>query len=416
MTIRLTTDRSATAHIVRASGGGVVVPSHVGDLLATQASGDSEQFSQLSRNYPRTAAALRRAGWLDDEIIHRRVPEGPHLQRVQIEALLTCNLSCSYCYSTSGPGRRERLSHEEIMDVINQADAMAVQQIDFTGGEYLMTPRWRDQVARARELGMIVTVHTNGTLLTPAVVQTLRDLSVAYVQVSADSHLDEVHDTARGHRHALRRTLTGLDRLHEAGIDCRISLMVHRGNVTTMGDSIRFFSDRYPDFLINIDRVIGTTQAADDFGVSNETFWNVVSPYLGDRVLPSKACGTDISVETFEPECGVYYSYLYLTAEGEVAACPTMTSREEPQFTGPNIRDTSLWDAWYKNDMMTSLRYTNCENVTSCPAGSSCGGGCRSNAYNDTGWLTGPDCIACNKNKNPGTAFIDFASLYARVR
>ena len=338
------------------------------------------------------------------------------MKRVQIEALLTCNLSCHYCYSTSGPGRRERLSHEEVMDIIDQADAMAVQQIDFTGGEYLMTPGWRDQVAHARELGMIVTVHTNGTLLTPAAVQTLRELSVAYVQVSVDSHLAEVHDAARGHRHALRRTLTGLDRLHEAGVDCRISLMVHRGNTTTMGDSIKFFSDRYPDSLINIDRVIGTTQAANDVGVSNETFWDVVSPYLGGRVLPSKTCGTDVSTETFEPDCGVYYSYLYLTAEGEIAACPTMTSREEPQFAGPSIRDTSLWDAWYENDMMTSLRHTNCENVTSCPAGGSCGGGCRSNAYNDTGRLSGPDYIACNKNKNPGTAFIDFASLYARLR
>ena len=73
------------------------------------------------------------------------------------------------------------------MDVINQADAIAVQQIDFTGGGDLMTPRWRDQVAYARELGMIVTVHTNDTLLTPASVQTLHDLSMAYVQVSADS-------------------------------------------------------------------------------------------------------------------------------------------------------------------------------------------------------------------------------------
>ena len=130
---------------------------------------------------------MRQVGWLDDIIVHRRAPEDPHLQRVQIEALLTCNLSCSYCYSTSGPGRKERLSHEEIIDVINQADAMAVQQIDFTDGEYLMIPRWRDQVAYARELGMIVTVHTNGTLLTPASVQTLHDLSMVYVQVSADS-------------------------------------------------------------------------------------------------------------------------------------------------------------------------------------------------------------------------------------
>ena len=73
------------------------------------------------------------------------------------------------------------------MDVINQADAIAVQQIDFTDGEYLMIPRWRDQVAYARELGMIVTVHTNGILLTPASVQTLHDLSMVYVQVSADS-------------------------------------------------------------------------------------------------------------------------------------------------------------------------------------------------------------------------------------
>ncbi|MFB9777510.1 hypothetical protein [Brevibacterium otitidis] len=93
----------------------MVVPRHVGDLLAAQAAEDSEQFGQLSRDYPQTAATLRQAGWLDEEIVHRRVPEGPHLKRVQVEALLTCNLSCSYCYSTSGPGRRERLSHDEVI-------------------------------------------------------------------------------------------------------------------------------------------------------------------------------------------------------------------------------------------------------------------------------------------------------------
>ena len=60
------------------------------------------------------AAALRQVGWLDDIIVHRRAPEDPHLQRVQIEALLTCNLSCSYCYPTSGPGRKERLSHGKL--------------------------------------------------------------------------------------------------------------------------------------------------------------------------------------------------------------------------------------------------------------------------------------------------------------
>lgn len=416
MTIRVTIDDSATAHIVRPGGGGVVVPRHAGEMLVAWADRDGEQFRRLSHNFPQTAAAMQRAGWLDEHVVHRKVPKAPHLKRLQIEVLLACNLSCGYCYSTSGPGRKERLSHREVIDVIDQADAMAVQQIDFTGGEYLMTPGWREQVAHARELGMIVTVHTNGTLLTTSAVEALRELSVAYVQVSVDSHLEEVHDAARGHRHALRRTLAGLDRLHDAGVECRISLMVHRDNVDTMADTIEYFSERYPSFLINIDRVIGTTDAAKAVGVSNETFWGVVSPYLGERVLPSKACGTDVSAETFEPDCGVFYSYLYLTAEGEIAVCPTMTSREEARFAGPSIRDTSLWDAWYTNEMMTGLRHTNCENVTDCPAGSSCGGGCRSNAYNDTGRLTGPDYIACNKNKNPGTAFVDFASLYARVR
>ena len=68
----------------------------------------------MIRGRKSAAAALRQVGWLDDIIVHRRAPEDPHLQRVQIEALLTCNLSCSYCYSTSGPGRKERLSHGKL--------------------------------------------------------------------------------------------------------------------------------------------------------------------------------------------------------------------------------------------------------------------------------------------------------------
>jgi radical SAM protein with 4Fe4S-binding SPASM domain len=341
----------------------------------------------------------------------------PHLKRMQIEVSLRCNLSCGYCYSMSGPGHRNHLSTRQILSLIEQADSLGVLGIDFTGGELLLHPDWREMVALARSTGIAVTIHTNGTLIKQETAAALKLLGVGAIQVALDSHIAEIHDLSRGHRGALERTLRGLDLLAEQQLPTRLSIMAHRGNIDTLSQTIIFMRRRYPRAIINIDRVIATGGAlSTDTGLGAQEFWEFLKPYLSSSVRAGRVCESPGS-ESFEPECGVAYSYVYITAQGEIAACPTMTSRESPAFQGPAIGDgpvgQALAHAWYDSAFFTGFRHTNCENVAVCPAGSACGGGCRSNAYAESGRVTAPDVVACNIRKNPTKVFVDFPKRYA---
>ncbi|CAM3351868.1 radical SAM protein [Stackebrandtia soli] len=387
-----------------------VVSGAVGALLGRLREGDE----LARREYPEATAALESGGWLAPDVVFRKTRPGPHLRRVQIEVSLRCNLSCSYCYSMSGPGRKQAMSSDLIRSLVEQADAMGVVTIDFTGGELLLDREWRSYVDIAWAAGMDITIHTNGTTITADDVRFFQDRHVSAVQVSLDSHVEEVHDAARGHRGALRRTLRGLDLLTEASVPVRLSLMAHADNVDSLGETIEYMAGRYPKAMLNVDRVVATGGAlACDNGLTARRFWQFLTPYLSGNVRAGRVCESP-ALSDFEPECGVAYSFVYITADGEIASCPTMTSRENPDFQGPDARISTLSEAWYDSAFFNGFRYTNCENVTSCVAGQFCGGGCRSNAYVETGSLTAPDVVACNTNKNRTKVFVDFPTRYAR--
>jgi radical SAM protein with 4Fe4S-binding SPASM domain len=403
-------------YLVRAGRIRQVMPGEVGMTTSKLRTGDTEA---LHTPFPAAATRIQKFGWHRDQTIFRVVPRPPHLKRVQIEVGLRCNLHCAYCYSTSGPSQRRRIESDDILRLIHQADDLGVLALDFTGGEFLLDPSWANYLALANELGFSYTVHTNGTLFTPRRLKTLARYAPTAVLVSLDSHLADIHDRARGRSGALARTLAGLDLLQQhTDLPVRITLMAHSDNLSTLDDTIGFLRDRFPSAQLNIDRVIPVGGAVESGqSITAEQFWKVLSPRLaraqGTEVTTGRICKTTVS-EDFEPDCGMAYSFVYVTADGEVASCPTMTGREEARFRGPLISD-GLGEAWYDSDLFRRTRFLNCENVLKCPAGAACGGGCRSNAYAETGRLAAPDVIACNvhKNNREDREFIDFPLNYS---
>lgn len=359
-------------------------------------------------------------GWLSrDGVLQgclRVVQKDPLLRRVQIELSLRCNLSCSYCYSESSPARHESLDTADVMRILAQAEECGVTWIDFTGGEFFLFPDWEAILEYARALGLVVTLHTNGTLLTERHVQSLVDNNVRHIQVSADSHLAAVHDRARGHRGAFDRLMRGVRLARASGVDVTVSLIAHKNNRDHFLDAVRWFADQ--DVKVIVDRVVpvgGGIEA--DLSLTTSEFYTLIAPLLSsERVNAGKICQTPGSAGVrVEPDCGVAHSFVYITAAGEYALCPTMTSREADTFAGPSVRAMSLAAAWETSDLFTRLRYTNCENTQHCPAAPECGGGCRSNAYVETGRLTAPDALSCNTHKNRGPVFIDFPTLYRQL-
>jgi MoaA/NifB/PqqE/SkfB family radical SAM enzyme len=138
-----------------------------------------------------------------------------------------CNLECPFCFEGSRPGdaRLERVTLADLRPYIEEARALGVRRLVFTGGEPLIV---KDIV---RILGCALGVApclvlTNGTAPLLRRVQQLDLLKsqpcAPAFRVSIDYPDAERHDAGRGWGN-LRRSLEGLALLHQRGFEVSVT-------------------------------------------------------------------------------------------------------------------------------------------------------------------------------------------------
>ncbi|PYE39164.1 radical SAM protein with 4Fe4S-binding SPASM domain [Rhizobium sp. PP-F2F-G20b] len=364
-----------------------------------------------------------RAGIIDGDLnvnaIIREAPKGPHLKLLQIETLLRCNLYCSYCYCEAGKERPEALSSLQLGEILSDADRLGVLDVDFTGGEFFLRSDWKELIQEARRRCFHTSIHTNGMALTERNVAFLAEHAVKKIQISADGMDAETHNSVRGHPASFQMLLTGMKRAQEVGIPVVVNLMIHNKNVDQVRDAYRFYSDLGASIIVDWIAPFGSAQK-EGLGIELQTYVNALLkvPELRSLVEASRPCGRDLGMShnDIEPYCGVGQSYLFVTATGEMAICPTLTSREDSKaFNGPLLSDISLYEGWLSHPYFDRYRFVNCRNVSTCVAGTECRGGCRATAYIASGGdVSSPDIIECNVNKNATMNYVDFAERYAK--
>lgn len=141
---------------------------------------------------------------------------------IQVAGLL-CNLRCAHCFNASGPGERgmASLSREEVKALLDEAEALGVRDVVFTGGEPFLLPDMADIAIDALRR-FPVTILTNGTLLAPRIVDRLaraaRDSRFSLeIRVSLDAPAEAENDAIRGGG-SFAKALDGAARLEAAGI------------------------------------------------------------------------------------------------------------------------------------------------------------------------------------------------------
>lgn len=125
-----------------------------------------------------------------------------------------CQLNCIHCgvkgYATTG---KVELTTEELRDVIRQAHRLGVYLVNFAGGEPLMRNDIVELVEYTAKQGLIVSISTNGLLLSQAMAYQLKNKGVAFINVSIDSVYPEFHDQ-------LRKSVGSFQKAKEAIISC----------------------------------------------------------------------------------------------------------------------------------------------------------------------------------------------------
>lgn len=144
--------------------------------------------------------------------------------------LRRCNLNCRHCYSTSAnTDFKGELSTDEALAVLGQLTAARVPALILSGGEPLLRPDLYEIAARARQLGLHLSLSSNGTLLDATHAARLHAAGFDYVGVSLDG-MEATHDRFRRCPGAFRQALGGLRAARRAGLRVGVRMTLTEAN------------------------------------------------------------------------------------------------------------------------------------------------------------------------------------------
>lgn len=163
----------------------------------------------------------------------------PKLKYLFFELTDACNMACLHCGSNASPCNKRYLPYELIdktmLSVSSKYDPREIM-ICLTGGEPMLHPDFYKIAARARELGFMCGITTNGTLIDEAAAKKIRDSGISAISVSLDG-TRELHDWFRNSEGAYDRAVRGVKNLTavaEDRIAVQITTVVHKGNIAEL--------------------------------------------------------------------------------------------------------------------------------------------------------------------------------------
>ena len=176
----------------------------------------------------------RSQSWSYTPTGERRGYIDPHaLSELWFHTGTVCNLACPFCLEGSKPGddRLGRMTLAEVRPLIDEAVALGVEQLSFTGGEPFVIRDMIAILAYAAERRPCL-VLTNGTLPLHRRMDQLRALADAAnpirFRVSLDYPDRALHDAGRGEG-SFDQALEGLAMLHGAGFGVSVARQMKAG-------------------------------------------------------------------------------------------------------------------------------------------------------------------------------------------
>ena len=110
-----------------------------------------------------------------------------------------CNLNCIHCYNFGGISTKHELeiipNYKNIIDRVVQA---GINHIHLLGGEPLLVKGLLDLLHYAHRKDVFISINTNGTLLTPNLINELIQSNVSQLTISLDGATESTNDDIRG--------------------------------------------------------------------------------------------------------------------------------------------------------------------------------------------------------------------------
>lgn len=161
---------------------------------------------------------------LSQKIIRLRIPFSGGL-----EITSRCNLRCVHCYlcpATAPRPERPEIEKERVCAILDEVRDAGCLHLLITGGEPLLRPDFRDIYEHAKRIGMLVTVFSNGTLITEGLLELFADLPPCNFEISLYGATAEIYEAVTRVRGSFRACIRGIEGLLGIGVDVSLKTIL----------------------------------------------------------------------------------------------------------------------------------------------------------------------------------------------
>jgi radical SAM protein with 4Fe4S-binding SPASM domain len=172
-------------------------------------------------------------GEVGDELLlqlqGRRFPLGGSFELTEC-----CNLACVHCYISQSAVSREAAARElalpEVRSVLDQLAEAGCLLLLLTGGEVLLRPDFCDIWRYAKQKGMLVSLFTNGTMLTRRIADFLAEWRPTAVEITLYGATQQTYERVTQVPGSYERCMRGIELALDRGLRLNLKSMVLKAN------------------------------------------------------------------------------------------------------------------------------------------------------------------------------------------
>ncbi|AFV05122.1 radical SAM protein [Dehalobacter sp. CF] len=164
------------------------------------------------------------------------------------ELTARCNLQCKMCYvrhpANDKQAKEKELTTAQWIRIAEEAQDAGLLFLTLTGGEVFLREDFKILYEKFMNLGLLINIYTNGTLITPEIVNWLASMPPALVSITLYGASRETYQKVTGSADGYDRTVKAIDILIAKGLPTEVKTTVIQGNKADFDQLHNFVLER----------------------------------------------------------------------------------------------------------------------------------------------------------------------------
>ncbi len=293
---------------------------------------------------------------MSDLPIWDKAKEDRTLLSVVLELTARCNNNCGHCYINLPAGdkaaAKKELSFDQITTIIDQSVSLGTLWFLLSGGEPLLRSDFFDIYLYLKKKGMLVSVFTNGSLITKEHIQLFKKYPPRDIEITVYGVTEKVHTRVTGKK-TFAATMKGIDMLLTHDLPVTLKSTVMKSNVDEIEQIAQFCKihsrnpfrfDPFLHFRIDGDQQKNKRIAAER--LSADEIVGIEQKDPARREYFQKMCHGASQSQTENPQrifrCMAGRNSCSINPEGELKLCSSLGNKKSTY----DLRKGSLKHGW----------------------------------------------------------------------